>query len=139
MRTSSNFQKKGSLLYIKQANRKEVGTMLTYKGGNRVEKGTYWDVVSGRRIDVVGEAVLAGGGATTYVKVPAGVALLSMPIIGLIYVVLMPFIGMMAITTIASGRVLGGIADGIGKSLSFGWRPGNAYLSGKKRNKQGAK
>jgi hypothetical protein len=113
--------------------------MLTYKGGNRVGKGTYWDVVSGRRIDVVGEAVLAGGGATTYVKAPAGVALLSTPIIGLIYVVLMPFLGMTAIATIVGARVLRGIADGIGKSLTFGWRPSNAYLSGKKRKKHDAK
>ncbi len=113
--------------------------MLTYKGGHAVGKGTYWDVVSGRRIDVVGETVLAGGGAATYIKAPAGVALLSMPIIGLFYVVMMPFLGLAAIASIVGARILSGVSEVVGKSLSFGWRPGNAYLSGKKRTKQGTK
>jgi len=111
--------------------------MLTYKGGNMVGTGTYWDVTSGgRRIDVVGEAVLAGGGTTTYIKAPVGIALLSMPVIGLIYVVLMPFLGMAAVASIGSSRLLSGVTSAIGKTFSFGWRPGNAYLAGKKKRQR---
>lgn len=110
--------------------------MLTYKGGKMVGTGTYWDVSGGHRVDVEGEAVLAGGGAATYIKAPAGIALLSMPVIGLIYVVLMPFLGMTAIASIGGTRLLSGLASAIGKTFSFGWRPGNAYLAGKKKRQR---
>jgi hypothetical protein len=66
--------------------------MLTYKGGHAVGKGTYWDLTSGRRIDVFSEAVLAGEGTATYVRMSPGVMLLSGPVIGLFYAILMPFI-----------------------------------------------
>lgn len=110
--------------------------MLTYKGGNTVGTGTYWDVSGGRRIDVAGEAVLAGGGAATYIKAPVGIALLAMPVVGLAYVVLMPVLGIATIASIGGARILSGLADAIGKSFSFGWRPGNAYLAGKKKKKK---
>lgn len=113
--------------------------MLTYRGGDAVGKGTYWNVTSGRRVDVMTETVLAGGGAATYVKAPAGVALLSMPIIGLIYVIAMPILGIAAIASITGGRLLGLVSGAVGKTLSFGWRPRNAYLSGKKRKKHDSK
>jgi uncharacterized membrane protein len=109
--------------------------MLTYKGGQTVGKGTYWDLASGRRIDVLNEAVLSGGTAT-YVRMSSGVMLLSGPAIGLLYTILMPFIGIAALAALAVRSVLGGLYNMAAKSVSFGWRPKNAYLSGKKkRNK----
>jgi len=62
-------------------------------------------------------------------------ALLLGPILGLAYVIALPFI---AIATIVSllGRKIVGAALGIVRSLvSFGWRPSEAYLSGKKGKK----
>ncbi|HXY54791.1 MAG TPA: hypothetical protein VEM40_09005 [Nitrospirota bacterium] len=106
--------------------------MLTYKGGQTVGKGTYWDLSSGRRIDVVNEAVLSGGRAT-YVRMSAGVMLLSGPLIGLLYAVLMPFVGIASLAVLAVGGVLKGAYDLAVKSVSFGWRPINAYLSGRKK------
>ncbi|MGE5174348.1 MAG: hypothetical protein ACM3MD_11040 [Betaproteobacteria bacterium] len=107
--------------------------MLTYKGGHKVGKGTYWDLASGRRIDVISDAVLAGGGAATYVKMPSGVMLLSGPVIGLLYAVLMPFIGIATVAALAGRTVLGTLYHVAVKSVSFGWHPRNAYLSGKKK------
>jgi len=107
--------------------------MFAYKSGQIVATGTYWDFRNGRRIDVGGQAVLAGGKESTYLRVPPAVMLLSVPFIALLYVVLMPFLGMTAIVSIAGARILSGSSDMVGKSLSFGWRPGNAYLSGKKK------
>jgi len=66
--------------------------MLIYKGGHAVGKGTYWNFVSGRRVDVFSDAVLAGTGKTTYLKLPSAVMLVLSPAIGLLYAVLMPFI-----------------------------------------------
>ena len=108
--------------------------MLTYKGGNKVGKGTYWDLANGRRIDVAGESVLAG--TATYVRMPSAVMLLSGPFIGLLYAILMPFIGIATVATLAVGKVAGGLYDLAAKSISFGWHPRNAYLAGKKKSKK---
>jgi hypothetical protein len=110
--------------------------MLTYKGGNKVGKGTYWDLANGRRIDVVSEGVLAGKGTTTYVRMSSAVMLLSGPVIGLLYAILMPFIGIATVVTLAVRKVLGGLYDLAAKSISFGWQPKNAYLAGKKKKKE---
>lgn len=109
--------------------------MLTYKGGQKVGKGTYWDLKNGRRIDVTDEVALPGERTATYLKMSSGVMLLSGPIIGLIYVIFLPFIGIAVVATVAGRKIVEGMANLIGKSLSFGWRPKNAYLSGKKKEK----
>jgi hypothetical protein len=107
--------------------------MLTYKGGHAVGKGTYWDLASGRRIDVPGQAILAGGGTATYVRMPSGVMLISGPVIGLLYAVLMPFIGIATVAALSIRIGLGALYRPASKTVSFGWRPQNAYLSGKKK------
>ncbi len=107
--------------------------MLTYKGGSRVEKGTYWDLSNGHRIDVTDEAILSGDQSSTYLRMPAGAMLLAGPVIGFLYVMLLPFIGIATVATIAARKVGGGVLNLVGKSLSFGWRPRTAYLSGKKK------
>ncbi len=110
--------------------------MLTYKGGTKVEKGTYWDLSSGHRIDAVDGAVLNGDHSSTYLRISAGGMLLAGPVIGLLYVVLLPFIGIATVTAVAARKIVGGAFNLIGKSLSFGWRPRTAYLSGKKKDKK---
>jgi hypothetical protein len=107
--------------------------MLTYKGGHAVGRGTYWDLANGRRIDVFGEAILAGGGTATYVRMPSGVMLLSETVIGLLYAILMPFISIATVAALSVRVGLGALYPMVAKSGSFGWRPQNAYLSGKKK------
>jgi hypothetical protein len=114
---------------------KEVKKMLTYKGGHKVGKGTYWDVRSGQRIDVAGESILPGGEDSQYLKLPVGVMLLSGPFVGLLYVVFLPFVGIAMIVAAAGREVLGGLVSLIGKTISTGWRPQSAYLSGKKKER----
>ena len=110
--------------------------MKRYKAGNRVGKGTYWDLASGKRIDVEQEAILSGGASSTYLRMPTSVMLIAGPIIGLLYVICLPFIGIATIATLATRALVGGLVNVIGKSLSFGWRPGEAYLAGKKKSKK---
>jgi len=110
--------------------------MMSYKTGNRVGKGTYWDLSNGQRIDVEQEAILSGEASATYYRIPASMMLLAGPIIGLFYVLSLPFIGIATLATLATGWVVGNVMSLIGKSLSFGWRPREAYLSGKKKNKK---
>jgi len=107
--------------------------MLSYKAGNRVGKGTYWDMANGQRIDVDQEAILSGGASTTYLRVPTGIMLIAGPVLGLLYVICLPFIGIATICSLAAGKVVNGMLGMIGKSLSFGWHPTEAYLAGKKK------
>jgi hypothetical protein len=110
--------------------------MLSYKSGHRVGKGTYWDLSKGQRIDVEQEAVLMGDASSTYYRIPASIMLLAGPVIGLFYVISLPFIGIATIASLATGKLVSGLLSLIGKSLSFGWRPREAYLSGKKKSKK---
>ena len=113
--------------------------MLTYKGGYKVGKGTYWDVRSGHRVDVAQEAVLPGGEASKYLRLPVGIMLLSGPFIGLLYVVFLPFIGIAMLALAAGREVLRRLVSLFGKSISVDWRPRSAYLLGKKKEKNNKK
>ncbi len=66
-------------------------------------------------------------------KIGTVVMLLASPIIGLVYVVFLPFIGIATLAAVAGREVLGSVAV---KTISFGWRPVEAYLAGKKKEKK---
>ena len=84
---------------------------------------------------MVSAGVLAGNGTATYVRMSSAVMLLSGPVIGLLYAILMPFIGIATVATLAVREVLGGLYELVAKSIYFGWQPKNAYLAGKKHKK----
>jgi hypothetical protein len=54
------------------------------------------------------------------------------PFIGLAYVVALPFVFAYAIFSAVTGAVLGMI----GREAAFGWRPAEAYLAGRKKEKK---
>jgi VIT1/CCC1 family predicted Fe2+/Mn2+ transporter len=113
--------------------------MFIFKGGYKVGKGTYWNLSNGQRIDVNDEAVLNGGSESTFLRLSAGIMLLVGPFLGLLYVLCLPFIGLVTIMSLIVKKLVNGILGMIGKSLSFGWRPKEAYLSGKKKSKKNAR
>jgi hypothetical protein len=82
------------------------------------------------------DGVLSGESSSTYYRIPSVVLLLAGPILGLLYVILLPFIGIATVGMLAVRKVVGGLLSLIGKSLSFGWRPKEAYLAGKKKGKK---
>jgi len=110
--------------------------MFNNKGGHMVGKGTYWDLRKGRRVDIAHEGVLPGDKSSNYVRMSVGVMLLTGPIIGLLYAILMPFIGLATIATLAGRKVFGGLYNMAAKTVSFGWRPTIAYLTGKNKKKE---
>ncbi len=113
--------------------------MLTTRGGHTVGKGTYWDLRRGHRIDIHHEGTLPGDEKVTYVKMSTGGMLLLGPVIGLLYAVLMPLLGILTVAVLAGRRVLAGMYNLVAKSISFDWQPKNAYLSGKKKKKSDKK
>jgi hypothetical protein len=110
-------------------------TTLGYKTGNTVGKGTYWDLTNGQRIDVEQEAILSGAESSTYFRIPTGVMLIVGPVIGLLYVICLPFIGIATIASLAVGKIVNGLLGLVGTSLTFEWRPLEAYLLGKNKKK----
>jgi len=109
--------------------------MLT-KGGHKVQAGTYWNMANGERVDLEQEGVLPGSAREMYIKAPAAMAIAAGPVIGLIFAVFLPFIGIV-MTLALVGRKLGeAVSEAAAGSMSFGWRPIEAYLAGRKRRKE---
>jgi hypothetical protein len=111
--------------------------MRKFKGGHKVGKGTYWNTSTGRREDVTDEAVLPGDDNSSYLKVPSIVVLLLGPVLGLLYVITLPFIGIVMVLMLLIGKVNVVLLRMFGRTVSFGWRPVESYLSGKKRKGKG--
>lgn len=110
--------------------------MFKYKGGHKVGKGTYWNFSNGMRVDIADEGVLPGDESTTYTRFPPGIVLLAGPVIGLFYVIAMPFMAVGTIVTLVGGKILSGLFNLLGSLVSFGWRPSEAHLVGKKKGKK---
>lgn len=63
-------------------------------------------------------------------------ALLLGPIIGLVYVISMPSIAIATIVILIGKKALSGILSLMRSLVSFGWRPSEAYLGGKKKKRK---
>ena len=109
--------------------------MLT-KGGHTVPAGTYWNMANGERVDMEQEGVLPGSGNEMYIKAPAAMALAAGPVLGLIFAVFLPFIGIVMTLGLVARKLGEAVADAAAGSMSFGWRPIEAYLAGRKQKKE---
>ncbi len=106
------------------------------RGGQKVTAGTYWNVMNGSRTDLVDEGILPGGHDALYVKAP-GIAVLAMgPVLGLLFAVFLPFIGIVMAATLLIRKLGGALRDAAVASASFGWKPIEAYLAGRKQKKE---
>jgi hypothetical protein len=102
------------------------------KGGHTVKAGTYWNLANGNRVQMEQEGVLPGSGTTRYIKAPVAVMLMAAPVIGLVFAVFLPFIAIAMTLTLVGKKLANMTADATKGSMSFGWRPIEAYLAGKK-------
>ncbi len=59
--------------------------------------------------------------------------LLAAPFIGLFYVIALPFISIATMAALVARKLGGLIFRLLGNLVSFSWRPGEAYLGGKKK------
>ena len=113
--------------------------MLT-KGGHKVAAGTYWNMTNGSRVQMEQEGVLPGDQKTRYIKAPVAVMLMAAPVIGLVFAVFLPFIGIAMTLSLIGKKLVDGVASAAAGSMSFGWRPIEAYLAGgRKRTKEARK
>ena len=106
------------------------------KGGNKVAAGTYWNMANCNRVNMEQEGVLPGSEQTRYIKAPVVVMLMAAPVIGLVFAVFLPFIGIVMTLSLISRKLVDGVTSAAAGSMSFGWRPIEAYLAGRKRKKE---
>jgi hypothetical protein len=62
--------------------------------------------------------------------------LLVGPILGLLYVIALPFIAIGTVCAAIGTKVLGSMVTLVGNLVSFGWRPSEAHLAGKKKERK---
>ena len=112
--------------------------MLKHNGGDRVGKGTYWNFNTLARIDINEEGTLPGDGKTAYYRMPAAAIIVLAPVLGLLYAAFLPFIGIAMLVKLVAQKAGGGVMEAVQGSASFGFRPSESYLSGrKKKGKKG--
>jgi hypothetical protein len=54
------------------------------------------------------------------------------PVLGMVYAIFLPFIGLAMLPILVGRKVLPVVAYTLRSVVSFGWRPAEAYLAGKK-------
>jgi hypothetical protein len=118
-----------------ETNPKEGPNMLT-KGGHTVQAGTYWNMANGERVDMEQEGVLPGSRQDMYIKAPAVMAIAAGPVLGLVFAMFLPFIGIAMTLGLVGRKLAEGVVSAAAGSVSFGWRPIEAYLAGRKRKNE---
>ena len=119
----------------KKTTHKEGMNMLN-TGGHTVKAGTYWNMANGNRVQMEQEGALPGSGTTRYIKAPVAVMLMAAPVIGLLFAVFLPFIGIAMTLSLIGKKLANTVTEAAAGSMSFGWRPIEAYLAGKKRKNE---
>ena len=113
--------------------------MLKHNAGTKVGKGTYWNFSNGERIDISAEGVLPGSKNDVYYRLPAtGIVALG-PVLGLLYAAFLPFIGIAMLVKVILQKVATAVTAPTQRAASFGWRPSESYLAGKKKGAEAAK
>jgi hypothetical protein len=112
--------------------------MKRYKGTEKVEPGLYFNLrqLSFKSVDE--EGPLPGRTEDIYRRVPALALLVVGPLLGLVYVIFLPFIGFAMIAWllgVKAAQVAVGAAEGAVRVLRPGWEPSMAFLSRSKPTK----
>jgi hypothetical protein len=114
--------------------------MNAIHGGSAVQGGYYlsksnWEVFPIARD---GER-LPGPASEHYVKIPTAAAFVVVPALGGLMVLFLPFIGLYMTVTAAAAKVAGmfrGSAQDLAATVTPGWAPGAAHLTGKAAEKK---
>ncbi len=111
----------------------------TTMSGGAVRSGYYLDP-AGWRIEPVAEGGRLPAGDAKWIRIPTAAALALVPILGGLFLVFLPFIGIvLTIRALAHEMVkaLHGPATELAATVSPGWRPGEAHFTGKRPESSG--
>ncbi|HBX43853.1 MAG TPA: hypothetical protein DEH27_08780 [Deltaproteobacteria bacterium] len=110
--------------------------MRRYEGGESAVRGTYWNLRYGGLVEMKQEGILPGGPHARYYRIPFVFIPFLALVLGGVYVIFLPVIMITMATYLLGKRMFGGILSQTRRSVSFGWRPTEAYLSGKNKKKE---
>ncbi len=114
--------------------------MKTINGGSAVQGGYYLSKSNWEIFPIARDGQkLPGAASEHYVKVPTAAALGLMPVLGGLMVVFLPFIGLYLAAKTAVGGVTGAFnrsAQDLAATITPGWAPGAAHLTGKATEKK---
>jgi len=68
-------------------------------------------------------------------KLQSGLMVLAGPVLGLAYVIALPFIAIGTLVAVVGRKAGGWLIALVSNLVSFGWRPSEAHLAGKKKEK----
>jgi hypothetical protein len=115
---------------------REVKEMQKFTGGQEVGMGTYWESRTGRMVEMKKEGILPGNLESKYSRIPFAILFLYAVVSGGLYIVFLP-VTIIAVSLYLLGRrVFGGVLGQLRTSVSFGWRPTEAYLAGKNKKEK---
>ncbi len=110
--------------------------MTKYIGGTNVKAGFYWNLRQWEMVTLSGAGgMLPGAGSDRFLKVPIVAFLFVAPVMGGLYAFFLPFIGFAMLFAFLGRKVGAGArlaAVRVGGLVSPQWRPGEAYLAGKR-------
>lgn len=98
--------------------------------------GMYWNVKGMNVVGVKKEGILPGGVDLSYYRVPFFILLFLMIALGGVYILFLPVLIICTTVYMTAVRVFGSLFLQMKKSMSFGWRPSEAYLDGKGKEKK---
>ncbi len=110
--------------------------MARYPGGAQVGSGYYWNSRTWAVVPVAREGgALPGGAGDRWMRMPLLAIVFLVPVLGGLFVVLLPFIGfalfLYVIVRMATGAFRKSAAN-LASTVTPGWRPGEAHLTGKR-------
>ena len=107
---------------------------ITNIGGDSVGTGNYWNFSTGDRVHMEEAGILPGNKTQRYYKVHPAAILFAAPVLGLVYAVFLPFIGLAMAASVILKKLFGGLAQSAYRGAAFSWQPSEAYLAGKRRS-----
>jgi len=109
--------------------------MTSYSGNQAVQSGYYFNGSTWSIEPVSQDGARLPAGQGTWYAVPTAVALLATPVLGLAFLVFLPLIGFLLTFKAAVspfGQLVHGTAGSMAATMSPGWQPGEAHLTGKR-------
>ena len=106
--------------------------MTTYTGTQDVEPGLYLNTKTFRLTTLERPGLLPGTLNDRYRRVPMLLMLAAAPLVGLAYVVFLPFIGFVAVGALLGGKVMqfaASTAEHAGRARRPAWAPLAAFFS----------
>ncbi len=111
--------------------------MAKRPGGTAAKSGFYWHLGKWEMTMVPKQGgLLPGGAGDRYLKVPVLALLVIAPLMGAAYAMFLPFIGFAMLFGFVGKKAWSATrlgASGVAATMGPSWRPGEAYLAGKKK------